>query len=109
MLFDYDKALERFMGEEEILLDVLKPYLENLEKCVAELKKMNPETQCSEIRELAHSIKGSSLNLDIIPLGEKAESLEDSAYKSLSKVIPDMINAVEDLAGKTALEVKKYI
>lgn len=109
MLFDYNKALERFMGEEEILLDVLKPYLDNLEKCINELKKLDPKTDCIKIRELAHSIKGSSLNLDIIPLGEKSELLEDCAYKGQTEIIPELILAVEELAGKTESELNKYI
>ncbi|MGL1893822.1 MAG: response regulator [Spirochaetaceae bacterium] len=107
-MFDYENALERFMGEKEILLEVLLPYIENLDKCLNELKTLDG-TQCTRIRELAHSIKGSSLNLDILPLGEEAESLEDLAYNNVTAGMDQKISNLLEIAALTESELRKYL
>lgn len=109
MMFDYDKALERFMGEKDILIEVLPSYLENLDSCLKEIKSLEPRTQHGRIRELAHSIKGSSLNLDIVALGHVAEVLEDLAYDENYMEIPECINKIVDLAVLTKSELHKYL
>ncbi|OQY36797.1 MAG: hypothetical protein B6229_09405 [Spirochaetaceae bacterium 4572_7] len=70
---------------------------------------LDPKEQGQRIREVAHSIKGSSLNLDIIPLGELAETLEDLAYEGKTKSIPGVIKDVLESAKATSLEVRTYI
>ena len=109
MMFDYEKALERFMGEKDILLEVLPPYIENIDKCVEELKQLNPKSDCSKIREIAHSIKGSSLNLDIVKLGKEAEYLEDLAYNENSKKIPSTILKLIEYVEHTKVELQAYL
>lgn len=108
-LFDFDSALDRFMGEREILIEVLPPYLESLHNNLKELSSLNPKTDCKKIRELAHSIKGSSLNLDLVPLGEEAEKLEDMAYNNKIEKIPEVIENIKDLATRSESELKKYL
>lgn len=108
-LFDFDSALERFMGEREILIDVLPAYIENLENTLLKLEEQNIETDCVKIRELAHSIKGSSLNLDIIPLGKEAENLENLAYNSKKSGIPESLSKVKYLAAQTIKELQTYL
>ena len=100
-LFDYVSALDRFMGEKDILIEVLTPYMENLNSNLKELGNLNPESECKRIREIAHSIKGSSLNLDIIPLGKEAEKLENLAYNNTVNGISESISKIKDLAART--------
>lgn len=109
ILFDYESALERFMGEKDILIEVLPSYLENVKNNLVELDKLDPQTECKRIREVAHSIKGSSLNLDIIPLGREAEKLENLAYNNTPKGIPESIKKLKDLAAQTEDELNKYL
>lgn len=109
VLFDYEKALERFMGEKEILVEVLPPYIENLENCLEELKGLNTDSDFVRIRELAHSIKGSSLNLDIVALGKEAEILEDLAYNERKEGLKEGITKIDELATQTKAELQSYI
>ncbi|MBN2619319.1 MAG: response regulator [Spirochaetales bacterium] len=108
MLFDYNKALERFMGEREILIDVLPSYIENLELNIKELETLNPLNDCKRIREIAHSIKGSSLNLDIVAIGKEAEALEDLAFNESLSGIPERVKNVVELAAQTIDELRNY-
>lgn len=109
LLFDFESALDRFMGEKDILIEVLPPYLENLNKCIIDLKSLKQGNDFKKLREVAHSIKGSSLNLDIIPLGKEAETLEDLAYNKVTDGISDVIDKIVELAFRTEFELKKYI
>ncbi len=109
LLFDYESALDRFMGEKDILIEVLPPYLESLNDSLKDLKSLKSGNDCKKLREVAHSIKGSSLNLDIIPLGREAEILEDMAYNNISDGISDVIDRIIEIAARTESELKKYI
>ncbi len=109
LLFDYDKALERFMGDKDILMEVMPPFLENLNTCLGELKTIDGTANTKRVRELAHSIKGSSLNLDIVPLGEAADTLEEMAYNNETDGLSEKINALEKVANLTIEELKKYL
>ncbi len=108
-VFDYDKALERFMGEKSILLEVLPPYIEALEGHLKEMKSLNPSADCQRIREIAHSIKGSSLNLEIVPLGKIAEELEDVAYENKAKKVNEIIPTLVEESTKVVAELQNYI
>jgi two-component system, sensor histidine kinase and response regulator len=109
MMFEYEKALERFMGEKDILIEVLPIYIENLDISVDELKTLTPETQSERIREVAHSIKGSSLNLDAVPLGRAAEELEDLAYNKKSSGISELVEKIAKLSAETKKEMNTYL
>ena len=108
-IFNYEKALERFMGEKEILLEVLPPYLEALESNLNKLNNLDPASQCQEIRDIAHSIKGSSLNLEINTLGKCAETLEDAAYDKDTKLVIKAIPSVKEASKNVIAEIKKYL
>ncbi|QEN04895.1 Hpt domain-containing protein [Thiospirochaeta perfilievii] len=109
LLFDFESALDRFMGEKDILLEVLTPYLENLNNLLEKLSSLKQPFDFDQLRQIAHSIKGSSLNLDIVPLGKAAEELEDLAYNRIEKGIQVKIDRVKDLAAQTESELQKYI
>lgn len=108
-LFNFDSALERFMGEREILIEVLDPYIESLTDNIKTLKTLDPGNDTKKIREIAHSIKGSSLNLDIVPLGREAEKLEDMAYNNKISSIPGLIAEIVKLAAQTISELQSYL
>lgn len=109
VLFDFESALDRFMGEREILIEVLTPYIESLESNILMLTGLNPGSDCKKIREIAHSIKGSSLNLDIVPLGRAAENLEDLAYNNEIERIGETVLNVKELASQTVNELQNYL
>lgn len=107
-VFDYDKALERFMGEKDILLEVIPPYIEALLKHIDIIKNLDPGSECQKIRDIAHSIKGSSLNLEIVPLGKLAEQLEDLAYENKSKKVAELIPSVVEASDRVVEALKNY-
>lgn len=109
VMFDFDKALERFMGEKDILIEIIPSYIESLDECIEELQNLDPATQSEKIREVAHSIKGSSLNLDAIPLGKEAESLEHLAYDKKLDNIPEKIKKVAEYVAQTKSELQQYL
>lgn len=108
-VFNYEKALERFMGEKEILLEVITPYIENLNKNIEELKSLDLKSQIDRVRDLTHSIKGSSLNLEIVALGTIAEKIEEFAYNKKVKKVAELMPELFKASQEAILELNKYI
>ena len=98
-VFDMKQALDTFMGDLELLVSLLKPFIAQMETYLDGLE--NPEifSQMEEVRGIGHAIKGSSRNLSMNELGEAAEKLE---YSGRDNKPEDARSAYEEV--KTAFE-----
>ncbi|HUV07880.1 MAG TPA: response regulator [Spirochaetia bacterium] len=96
-IFDFRKAVETFMGKEDVVIKVLKVFMEKVEGEINQLKKALLAEDFEAVRKLAHSIKGSAWNLEVKRLGDHAADLENAgrqkvkvqAYVSLKEIIRD--------------------
>ncbi len=79
MIFDFNAAVETFLGNEEAVRNLLKNYAEKVEQQLPQIAEALEAADTSACRELAHSIKGSALNLSMEALGEAAKELEYSS------------------------------
>jgi two-component system sensor histidine kinase/response regulator len=95
-IFNFPAALETFLGDEATLVGLLAPYRKKVAAQLEELKKDTQGRDLDNIREVAHSIKGSSRNLDMKRLGNSAEKLENTARDGIKEPIPDLINELEE-------------
>ena len=77
--FDYDKALEIFIEEKEILLETIEEFEKRVGKQLADMKLLLRDRDFESLRREAHSIKGGSWNLAMADFGTAAEKLENSA------------------------------
>jgi two-component system sensor histidine kinase/response regulator len=85
--FDFKKAVEAFLGREDVVLKVLEAFLNKVEEQLATLKVAAQAGDMQRIAEEAHSIKGGAWNLEARPLGEAARLLEQAAReKSMGDV-----------------------
>jgi two-component system sensor histidine kinase/response regulator len=96
-IFDFNSAVETFLGNRETVIKLLKGYVEKVEGQLVQCSESLAAEDLEASRELAHSIKGSALNLSMRELGEAAKNLE---YSSRDK---ELEKSKENLAGvKTA-------
>ncbi|MDC7225121.1 MAG: response regulator [Spirochaetales bacterium] len=99
-IFNFTAALETFLGDEETLRSLLEPFRNKVSR---QLRTLGDEKDLNTIREIAHSIKGSSRNLDMSRLGNAAEKLEhaarDEEEDSLSALIKELAVEFEHLAA----------
>ena len=93
-VFDFNQAMDTFMDDRELLISLLEPYMEQVEGQLTALSVQGALEDMDEVRAIAHSIKGSSRNLSMLDLGNKAELLEhagrdgdlDTAVSALPRV-----------------------
>ena len=78
-VFDFEAAVETFLGNRETVLNLVKGYIAKVEGQLEELKSCISAADLESCREVAHSIKGSALNLSMNELGEAAKELEYSS------------------------------
>ncbi len=77
--FNFNKAVEAFMGREDVVRSVLGSFIEKSEKQLAILGEALAAGDMERVRLEAHSIKGGAWNLEARPLGDAARALEDAA------------------------------
>jgi len=75
-IFDFQKAVETFLGNEEILRSVLVSFTDKVSGQLGQLKAAIMREDAEALRMEAHSIKGGALNLGALPLGRAAGNLE---------------------------------
>ena len=81
-VFNYNEALETFMGEKDVLDDVLSEFIDRVESQISLMSELLAEKQFDDLRREAHSIKGGGWNLSMERIGDKAAELEESARNS---------------------------
>lgn len=79
---DMDSVLERIGGDESFLRELLDIYIEDfLEKC-AQLERAVAQSDFDNIKEIGHSLKGSSGNLSLPGLHETSYGIELSGKEN---------------------------
>ena len=73
---DFLSALERVGDDESFLYELLDIYTEDFKERFNSLEKAIENKNFEEIREVGHSLKGSSANLSLLPLQEASSEME---------------------------------
>jgi signal transduction histidine kinase/FixJ family two-component response regulator/HPt (histidine-containing phosphotransfer) domain-containing protein len=76
---DFEKGLERFGGDEESYVDVLKSYVLNTPPLLDKAVGCATEEGLSDYAVIVHGIKSSSRSIGAELIGAKAEALEQAA------------------------------
>jgi HPt (histidine-containing phosphotransfer) domain-containing protein len=80
-IFDWDEAVETFMGEKDVVLDLIGTWRAKADESIVEIETATAAGDFAMLRRAAHALKGSSLNLAIKRLGHAAAELQDAATK----------------------------
>ncbi|MBN2050660.1 MAG: response regulator, partial [Spirochaetales bacterium] len=95
VVFDYDEAVNTFMGNEGVVKKVLASYLDKVENQLVLLRQALEKKDLETLRMEAHSIKGSGYNLQAQEIGKKAEKLEHAARDGDLESCPEFIHEVD--------------
>jgi two-component system sensor histidine kinase/response regulator len=87
-VFDFPKAVETFLGNEDILRSVLTSFLDKVAGQLGQLQAALESGDLETVRMEAHSIKGGALNLGAGPLGRAAGGLEAAGREKRLQDIP---------------------
>jgi len=74
---DFEKALNEFEGDEALLMDVLKGFMENVRGQIGVIQQALMSRDADRVRREAHSIKGGAANLRADELSRIAFELEN--------------------------------
>lgn len=76
---DFEKAVDEFEGDTELLSEVLKGFLANVRGQIPIIREALERGDAEVVKREAHSIKGGSSNLTAYRMAEIANELETSA------------------------------
>lgn len=79
---DLDSVLERIGGDESFLQELLDIYIEDFVEKFVQLEQAIAQSDFNNIKEIGHSLKGSSGNLSLNGLHETAYGIELSGGES---------------------------
>ena len=74
---DFDKALERAMGDKDFLKMLLDGFIEEMPSHIESIKSAIAITDTKMLTELAHKIKGAAANLSAYGISDTAKTLEE--------------------------------
>ncbi|MBT3271554.1 MAG: response regulator, partial [Spirochaetales bacterium] len=94
-IFDIDEAVDTFMGNKAMVLDLLNTLIDKSKSCVEEIRAGMDSGDLAQVRSAAHAIKGSSWNLSARRLGDSAAVVEDAAAGGYADVIPNGLNDLQ--------------
>jgi HPt (histidine-containing phosphotransfer) domain-containing protein len=108
--FDAEATLEQLGGDKEFMEEVLKMYIETTPKLLDQIRKIDAD-DLPAYAKVAHSIKGSSLNVGAKKVGDMAASMEKTAkagdiVKIRSKN-PEFIETAEGLITQMSEYIDK--
>jgi len=75
-LFDFDGLVENYMGEKEIVIEVIGVFIEKVKSQIDIIENSIKIKDYEKIKFESHSIKGGAYNLTINQLGKSAENIE---------------------------------
>jgi signal transduction histidine kinase/CheY-like chemotaxis protein len=107
---DASKALERFGGDKEVLVDVLLSYAKNTRPLIDSLKKYLESENLEDFAITIHGIKGSSYGICAEDAGKAAEALESASkagdlaavqggYPAFEKMLESLLNDLDRTLG----------
>jgi len=114
---DTTRGLERFGGDEDSYLQVLRSYAVNT-RPLLELSRKVSKDNLADYAVTVHGIKGSSWGICANTVGDKAEALEKAARErnydfvtannaSFIESVEELIGALEDMLQQTASDHPK--
>jgi HPt (histidine-containing phosphotransfer) domain-containing protein len=102
---DYASALERIGGDEDFLNELLELYSTEFSNYFEKLQDAIQNSDYQSIRDISHTLKGSSANLSLIKLQEISYQIECAGQdKDINKAKDAIL-----MLGKEFQKLKDYL
>lgn len=88
-VFDYEKLIESFMGERDIVKEVVLEFLKKIPEQINKIEDAIDMSSYDVVKFEAHSIKGAAYNMTSKNFGDAARDLEHNAKNGNSQNIKD--------------------
>ena len=95
-VFDYDSAVQAFMGKKDVVDRVIGRFVEHTAKQLEELQHLLEEGELSQAQTIAHGIKGGAWNLSAERLGDAAFEVEKATREERGEDARRDLNALNE-------------
>ena len=93
---NFEKAVEEFMGKEDVVTRIVAAFLDNVKGQIGTIRQAIAQGNAEVVREEAHSIKGGAANLTADSLSGAALELEDIGRSGDLGQAPDALDRLEE-------------
>ncbi len=93
--FLFEEALERVVGDQAALQEILQQFTDYLPETVNKLKALISDKELDALQKEAHSLKGAARNLSANAIAEAAFNLETACKENNVKEVPERIEEIE--------------
>jgi HPt (histidine-containing phosphotransfer) domain-containing protein len=104
---NWDSLQERLMGDKELIVEVLKVFLDDAPKQLADMKDALPEKNMEKACDAAHSLRGSAGNIGAERLHSIARQIEKAARdgnaQKTESLLTEIMASFEEL--KSEIEI----
>ena len=94
-VFDQEKLLQRVGGNHGILLRVIRAFLVSVPQQIDELKAALASADLADLHIRAHTLKGSTANVEALRIRALAQQIEVLAREGSTAGVEDLIAQVE--------------
>ncbi len=108
-IFDESVLLKRLAGDKEFLKELIKKSGEFIPEQIEKLKKYNSKNKFSELKILAHSMKGTFANIEARVLNKLASQLEIVSEEKNTYRITEIIEELAEEFDKFSHVIEKNI
>lgn len=95
VVFNFNKAVETFLGQKNVVLRLLDPFVVRVSKQIENMKAALEKKDFIKIQHEAHNIKGGALNIQAIEMGNCAAELEKLSKTKQEQQVLDKLTEFE--------------
>ena len=95
-VFDREGLLDRIMGDEEVLLEVMEAFIKEMPSRIQDLRHSAESNDPDNLKSLALTIKGSAGNVGAVKLQKTALEIEQAVQTSSLETIASLISELSD-------------
>ncbi|MCP4213947.1 MAG: response regulator [bacterium] len=103
-VFDRPGLLDRIMGDEELLKNILETFVPDADNIITLLKEALGKQDFSELANHAHALKGAAANINAFALGEVAAEMEaagtEEDFEKTKALMPRLLEQLEALKSE---------
>ncbi|HGY57199.1 MAG TPA: Hpt domain-containing protein [Caldithrix abyssi] len=94
-LIDFEMAMERLGGDKEFLVELLEELIQQVDESLPDIKQAVQTKSFTELRSLAHGLKGASANLNADRMASALKQLENMGLEGSVDGAEEYIEIVE--------------
>ncbi|WP_417847476.1 Hpt domain-containing protein [Thalassoglobus sp.] len=107
--FQFEQLSEKCLGNQELVQRLLDRFQASLSQVVHEIEDAVKRNRQTQIKELAHHLKGEAGTMCATEISSLASQIYDAADASANGQLPRLVSKLSDEASKVHRIVNEYL